>query len=173
MSRACLYGFPQEQGQSLRCPQCRQGLSQHYPVGGAIHKGLPRGRPKCDTPCLTPIHLTISVMVTVSVIGSVESRSEAGILQCLPAVQAWVPAGTHSALYAPRAGSCWWTSSTSTMLARSTVVATMPNACARAAKPVMRFVPLCPGVGMEGGQGEGQAHLTATDGLCPLDHLFR
>lgn len=97
--------------------------------------------------------------------GSVGSRLEAGTLQCLPAAQAWVPAGTPSALCVPHAGSCWWTSSTSTMLARSTVVATMLNACAHAAKPVMRFVPLCPGVGVEGGQGQGQALLTATDGL--------
>lgn len=69
---------------------------------------------------------------------SAGSRSEVETSQCLPAEQAWVPAGTLSALCAPRAGSCWWTSSTSTMLARSTVVATMPNACVRAAKPATR-----------------------------------
>lgn len=83
-----------------------------------------------------------------------------------------MPAGTHSALCAPHAGSCWWTSSTSTMLAKFTVVATMLNACVHAAKPVMRFVPLCPGVGVEGGQDQGKALLTATDGLCPPDHLL-
>ena len=47
------------------------------------------------------------------------------------------------------------------MLARSTVVATMPNACVHAAKPVTRFVSFCPTVGMEGGQGQGQTLLMA------------
>lgn len=53
------------------------------------------------------------------------------------------------------------------MLAKSTVVATMLNACAHAAKPVTRFVPLCPGLGVQGGKCQGQALLTATDGLRP------
>lgn len=93
-------------------------------------------------PWLTPIHLSF---------GSAGSRLEVGTSQCLPAGQAWVPAGTHSALCVPRAGSCWWTSSISITLAKSTVVATMRNACDPAAKPVMRFMPLYPGVGVEGG----------------------
>ena len=60
------------------------------------------------------------------------------------------------------------------MLAKSTVVATMLNACARAAKPVMRFVPLYPGVGVEGGQGHGQAPLMAKVACVPPppDHLL-
>lgn len=59
------------------------------------------------------------------------------------------------------------------MLARSTVGATMPNACALAAKRVMRFVPPWARGGNGGWMEAEAALLTAPGALCTsADHLL-
>lgn len=179
--RACLCGFPPpgvwsaSRGPS-RLGRARLKVAPQVEPVTKVSQGKAHVRQALADPRPSD-HVGGSVSLSF---GSAGSRSEAGTSPYSPAEQAWVPVGTRSASCAPRAASCWWTSSTSTMLAKSTVAATTPNACARAAKPATRFAPLCPlpGVGVEGEQGQGQALLMAEVArvcpplLPPADHLL-